>query len=337
MLKEHPNRCITRFVNSGHNSDLVGAGQVNSSGCRHAIIHTVIGDLRRELVEVPVVIGGGVDALVLRDGCAEAEVCTPHIETIDPVTIKFDEQAIPHIEASNQEDAWHALGLLHATERPWQMEFNRRLAAGKLSEILGKETVEVDQFIRTLGIRRAAEKQYENYPIEYKRHLQAYVDGVNEGLTRLGWALPPEFLILGVKPGHWSPADSVAWSLMMALDLGGNWHKEFLRLELSKTLSTEKIWQVLPPYPGENPPTSVNFAKMYQEMGLFKERGNKKEASRGVSDQFSHTLSDGLMSYLPGGIEGVGSNNWVVSGNKSVSGSPLLANDPHLGLTSPGK
>ena len=263
----------------------------------------------------------------------EAELVSANI--VAPVTIKFDEQAIPHIEASNQEDAWHALGLLHATERPWQMEFNRRLAAGKLSEILGKETVEVDQFIRTLGIRRAAEKQYENYPIEYKRHLQAYVDGVNEGLTRLGWALPPEFLILGVKPGHWSPADSVAWSLMMALDLGGNWHKEFLRLELSKTLSTEKIWQVLPPYPGENPPTSVNFAKMYQEMGLFKEKGNKKEAGRGVSDQFSHPQSDGLMSYLPGGIEGVGSNNWVVSGSKSASGSPLLANDPHLGLTSP--
>ncbi len=260
----------------------------------------------------------------------DAELMSPGV--VAPVTIQFDEQSIPHIEASNQEDAWHALGLLHATERPWQMEFNRRLASGKLSEILGKETVGVDKFIRTLGIRRAAEKQYENYPIEYKRHLQAYVDGVNEGFTRLGWALPPEFMILGVKPGHWSPADSVAWSLMMALDLGGNWHKEFLRLELSKTLSTEKIWQVLPPYPGENPPTTMNFAKMYQEMGLFKDKGKINEVSN-TSDL--GPLQELAQSYLPGGIEGIGSNNWVVSGNKTASGLPLLANDPHLGLTAP--
>ena len=83
----------------------------------------------------------------------------------NPVTIKFDEHAIPHISANNVEDAWYTLGFLHATERPWQMEFNRRLASGKLSEILGTETIGVDKFIRTLGIRRAAEKQFENYPI----------------------------------------------------------------------------------------------------------------------------------------------------------------------------
>ena len=189
-----------------------------------------------------------------------------------PVTIKFDEHSIPHIFATNNEDAWYSLGYLHATERPWQMEFNRRLAAGKLSEILGEETIGVDKFIRTLGIRRSAERQYENYPIEYKRYLQAYSDGVNEGFKRLGWALPPEFLILGAQPGLWSPADSVSWSLMMALDLGGNWHKEFLRLELSEKLDTHHIWEVLPPYPCETPPTNTNFAKIYRDIDLFKKR-----------------------------------------------------------------
>ena len=100
-----------------------------------------------------------------------AELIAPGVN--NPVTIKFDDNAIPHISANNLEDAWYTLGFLHATERPWQMEFNRRLTSGKLSEILGSETVGVDKFIRTLGIRRAAEKQFENYPIEYKRQIQS--------------------------------------------------------------------------------------------------------------------------------------------------------------------
>jgi penicillin amidase len=266
----------------------------------------------------------------------DSEVITPGISA--PVTIKFDEHALPHVFASSQEDAWHTLGFLHATERPWQMEFNRRLASGKLSEILGKDTLVIDKFMRTLGIRRAAEKQYENYPIEYKRYIQAYVDGVNEGLTRLGWALPPEFMILGVKPGSWGPADSVAWSLMMALDLGGNWHKEFLRLEMSATLSTEQIWQVLPPYPGEAPASSVDFAKMYRELGLFKEKTSPITKSSAANTEFEKVQIQNqkeFLKFLPGGSEGIGSNNWVVGGGKTVSGKPLLANDPHLGLTTP--
>lgn len=243
-----------------------------------------------------------------------------------PVTIKFDEYAIPHISAMNDEDAWFSLGFIHATERPWQMEFNRRLASGKLSEILGSPTVGLDKFIRTLGIRRTADKQYENYPIEYKQYLQAYADGVNEGYKRLGWALPPEFILLQTKPGLWSPADSVAWSLMLALDLGGNWHKEFIRLELSNSLDTHRIWEALPPYPGENPPSTVNFSKMYRDLGLF---------NKPISDSSSIDRLQKFSEVLPGGVDGLGSNNWVISGEKTVSGQPLLANDPHLGLTTP--
>ena len=189
------------------------------------------------------------------DGTIEAPGIT------SSVTIKFDATGIPHITAITDQDAWYAIGYLHATERAWQMEFNRRLASGRLSEILGPNTLGLDKFMRTLGIKRMAEKQYENLPIEAKRELQAYADGVNEGLRRLGWALPPEFLLTGSKPGVWSPSDSVAWSLMMALDLGDNWHKEFMRLELSSHMETSRIWEVLPPYPGENPGTSVNFAR----------------------------------------------------------------------------
>jgi len=242
-----------------------------------------------------------------------------------PVTIKFDDNAVPHIQAQTNEDALFALGYLHASERPWQMEFNRRLASGKLSEVLGDSALGIDKFIRTLGIRRAAEKQFENYPIESKRMIQAYSDGVNAGYKRLGWALPPEFMILGTDPGIWSPADTIAWSLMMALDLGGNWNKEFLRLELSKTMDTHHIWEVLPPYPGEAPATQMNFAQMYRDLGLFK----TTQATEKVA------LNQRSLKNLPGDVEGVGSNNWVVSGQKSATDKPWLANDPHLGLTSP--
>ena len=243
-----------------------------------------------------------------------------------PVTIKFDSAGIPHIAANTDQDAWYAIGYLHATERAWQMEFNRRLASGKLAEILGPETLGLDKFMRTLGIKRMAEKQYENLPIEAKRELQAYADGVNEGLRHMGWALPPELLLTRSKPGVWSPTDSVAWSLMMALDLGDNWHKEFMRLELSSHMETSRIWEVLPPYPGESPGTSVNFAHMYREAGIF------RKPDTPTARILEHRS---LYAQLPGTAEGIGSNNWVVAGEKSASGKPWLANDPHLSLTAP--
>jgi penicillin amidase len=155
----------------------------------------------------------------------------------DSVVITFDEADIPHIKANSQADALFVLGYLHASERSWQLEMNRRLASGRLSEILGSETVSIDRFIRTLGVKRAAEYQFDRYPISAKRLLQSYADGVNAANAQLGWALPLEYLLTGSKPGHWSPTDSVAWMLMMAYDLGGNWNKELQRLELSRFIT----------------------------------------------------------------------------------------------------
>jgi len=187
----------------------------------------------------------------------------------DAVVITFDEADIPHIKASNQSDALFALGYLHATERSWQMEMNRRIASGRLSEILGAETVNIDRFIRTLGIKRAAEQQFDKYPVSSKRLLQAYADGVNAGNAQLGWALPIEYFLSNSKPGHWSPTDSVAWMLMMAYDLGGNWHKELQRLELSRFLTTHQIWDVMPPYEIGEPVTNIDFAKIYKDLDVF--------------------------------------------------------------------
>jgi penicillin G amidase len=256
----------------------------------------------------------------------------------DAVSISFDSSDIPHIKAATASDALFALGYLHATERSWQMEINRRLAAGRLSEILGEDTLKIDRFIRTVGIKYSAERQYERYPVEAKRLLQAYADGVNAGNTKLGWALPLEYFLTGSKPGHWSPTDSIAWMLMMAMDLGGNWQKELQRLELSRDLSTAQIWEVLPPYTQGNPVTKMDFAALYKNMGIFASTDASKSIKPlGIQDvRQPDTKQDQLLrAFLPGGIEGLGSNNWALSGKRTVSGKPLLANDPHLGLSAP--
>ena len=256
----------------------------------------------------------------------------------DAVSIGFDPSDIPHIKAATASDALFALGYLHATERSWQMEINRRLAAGRLSEILGEDTLKIDRFIRTVGVKHSAERQYERYPVEAKRLLQAYADGVNAGNAKLGWALPVEYFLTGSKPGHWSPTDSVAWMLMMAMDLGGNWQKELQRLELSRDLTTDQIWEVLPPYTQGNPVTKMDFAALYKNMGIFANTDASKTIKPlGIQDvRQPDTKQDQLLRALfPGGIEGIGSNNWALSGKRTVSGKPLLANDPHLGLSAP--
>jgi penicillin amidase len=244
----------------------------------------------------------------------------------DSVTITFDVSDIPHIQAKTSSDALFALGYLHASERSWQMEVNRRLASGRLSEILGKETIAIDRFIRTLGIKHAAEKQFDRYPIASKRLLQAYADGVNAGNAHLGWALPVEYFLTGSKPGHWSPTDSVAWMLMMALDLGGNWQKELQRLELSQHLSTKQVWEVMPPYTAGEPVSTVDFAKTYQDLQVF----NPKPV---ITEKKSKKLPSTELAIhdIPGGKDGIGSNNWALNGRLTASGKPLLANDPHLG------
>ena len=248
----------------------------------------------------------------------------------DSVVISFDASDIPHIKANSSADALFALGYLHATERSWQLEMNRRIGSGRLSEILGKDTVPIDRFIRTLGIKRAAERQFDRYPAATKHLLQSYADGVNAGNASLGWALPIEYFLTGSKPGHWSPTDSVAWMLMMAYDLGGNWQKELQRLELSQFLSTKQVWEVVPPHNQNEILSNLDFAKMYRDIKVF-------NPESGPAEEKSKKLPATELAFLdlPGGKDGIGSNNWALSGKLSSSGKPLLANDPHLGLSAP--
>jgi penicillin amidase len=229
-----------------------------------------------------------------------------------PVEVLRDRYGIPHIFAASLEDASFALGYVHAQDRLWQMEMSRRIAAGRLSEIVGPGGLQTDRFLRTLGVRRAAEANLRALDSETRKLLDAYAAGVNAFLAS-GPVLPLEFWLTGAQPEPWAPVDSVAWVKMMAWDLGGNWGSELLRMRLAKTLPLARIHELLPPYPGEQPPAIADLKELYGTL--------EREAVR-------------LAAFVPDN-EGLGSNNWVVGGERSTSGKPLLANDPHLGLTAP--
>ena len=238
-----------------------------------------------------------------------------------PVEILRDAYGIPHIYARSENDAYFALGFVHAQDRLWQMEMDRRLASGRLAEILGPKALGTDRFLRTLGVRRAAEANYRNLDPASRGTLEAYAAGVNAFLATKP-VLPPEFWILrdGFEP--WAPVDSIAWTKMMAWDLGGNWKNELLRMSLARTLSNARIAQFLPPYPGDAPQPLPDLHALYDGLG----RDAQVLAEDGLA----------LAALLPSfQSDGVGSNNWVVSGAHTASGKPLLANDPHLGLSAP--
>lgn len=229
-----------------------------------------------------------------------------------PVEVLRDGYGIPHIFAGSLEDAQFALGFVHAQDRLWQMDMSRHIAAGRLSEIVGAAGLETDRFLRTLGVRRAAEANLRAMDSDAVKLLEAYAAGVNAFLAT-DPVLPPEFWIAGEKPEPWTPADSVSWTKMMAWDLGGNWRNELLRMRLAKTLPLARIHEILPPYPGDPVPVIADLKELYGTMD--------RDAVR-------------LAQFAPD-AEGLGSNNWVVSGARTASGKPLLANDPHLGLSAP--
>jgi hypothetical protein len=155
---------------------------------------------------------------------------------------------------------------------------------------------------------------------------------------------PPSSRSLGTKPGGasgaaWSPVDSLAWSLMMALDLGGNWGTEFARLSAARVLKTGELWQLFPPYPGEQPASNVDFAKLYADLGVYRTDlpGAPAKVSGKRAASAALAMAEGINDWAAalGEVDGKGSNNWVVAGAHSASGKPLLANDPHLGLSAP--
>lgn len=233
------------------------------------------------------------------------------------IRIVREPSGIPHVFAENEPDAYFGLGYVHAQDRLWQLELDRRLASGRLAEIFGRDALPRDRLFRTLGFRRAAAQKLEHQDAATRAALAAYARGVNAFLAQ-GSPLPPEFALLGVEPEPWTEVDSLVWLEMMAWMLSMNIDSELARWRLSTRLDPQQLAEFLPPYPGDAP--------------ILREPSLLEPSPAPGSDAKKRTGS-----FMPraGSASGLGSNNWVVDGRSTASGKPLLANDPHLGLSSP--
>ena len=230
-----------------------------------------------------------------------------------PVEIVRDAEGVPHLFAKNERDGWFAMGYVHAQDRLWQMEFQRRVAQGRLAEFLGERAFETDKLMRTLGLARWAGLIAAKLDAETRGNLEAYAAGVNAFLAT-DPVLPVEFHVFRMTPEPWKPADSVGWLLVMSWDLSSNWRSELGRLRFAAKLGRERAQEIIPPYPGDPVLPLPDYAALYKELA---------------------PAAKALLEVSPPVEDAIGSNNWVVSGALSETGKPLLANDPHLGLQTP--
>ncbi len=234
----------------------------------------------------------------------------------EPVEVLTDSYGVPHIYAHNEDDLYFAQGYMHAQERLWQMEVNRRIGSGRLSEVFGPIAIEIDRFCRRLGMHRSAAEEVQRLSTHNRRVLDAYALGVNSFIENNSHRLPVEFTLLGFKPTSWSPADTIQWSKMMGWNLGGNWETELIRARIVSKVGPKRAAQLESGYDAQHPlivPSGVAYSGV--NLGLLEQYEQLKELS-----------GFGMLG---------GSNNWVVDGTMTATGAPILCNDPHLGQAAP--
>ncbi|MEF8844303.1 MAG: penicillin acylase family protein [Bacteroidales bacterium] len=235
------------------------------------------------------------------------------------VEVYRDSLAIPHIYAQTEKDLYTAVGYLMAQDRLWQMDLLRRVTQGRLSEIFGEQMVENDHLMRSLRIPQKSKKVLARSDEKIRTALQAFSSGVNEYINTHSGQLPPEFAILGYKPEKWKPIHTVNLIGYMAWDLTPAWESEIILHKIAKEVTREK-YELLIPKTEE------------QRTRVYPGYSSADEDYEGLS----------RLIHLNGELENMGlkiftgSNNWAVSAAKSKTGKPLLANDMHLGLFSPG-
>ncbi len=270
-----------------------------------------------------------------------------------PVTVKRDSYGVPHIFADNENDAYMALGYLHAQDRLWEMDVFRRMAQGRLSEVFGKapvkspnlpvrNLVEQDIFYRTIGLAAMWDKIPESsFDTRTLKSLKAYITGVNAGTSATAGNLPPEFKILMYKPEKWDLKAIGSLGRLVSWGLSSNWDNELLRYEAIARLGREQGWLLQARHSDPGPYVIDPKVKKYSPNGkiipdspwylppaltrpdFFVDSPPARTASSDIRFAFIN-----IPSNFPGIREA--SNNWVVSGDRSASGKPILANDPHL-------
>ena len=253
------------------------------------------------------------------------------IEGLDaPVEIIRDHWGVPHIRSETDHDVFFALGFVHAQDRLWQMELNRRIGAGRLAEIFGKRALKADRYLRTVGFRARSADALAALDPEWMWMLEAYCEGVNAYLAT-DPALPPEFGLLKIEPEPFTPLDGYTWIKLMAQSLGADADFEEFRVSMPEELDATLVEDLLEPFPGGAmimPPEGD---------GDGGPQAGAAAPSAGWLDERSSTGGPPafLRELMPIGEPGLGSNNWVIAGENTTTGAPLLANDPHLGLQIP--
>jgi penicillin amidase len=234
------------------------------------------------------------------------------------VKVSRDSFAVPHVIADNEHDVYRATGYLMAQDRLWQMDLLRRLTTGRLSEIFGKDLITADQLFRSLRFTEKSRMVIDSCDAEVVACLQAFADGVNQYITDNSKKLPPEFTILGYKPEPWEPYQSANLIGYMAWGLTMPWQTEVIMYKAGDVVSEAHVRELIPD-------------KEMQKLYIHSDSMMPSKADF-VSelDHIDKVIKDLGLEVLQA------SNNWVVSGKKSKTGKPILANDMHLDLNAPG-
>jgi penicillin amidase len=232
------------------------------------------------------------------------------------IEIRRDRWGVPHVSAGSRHDLWFGEGFCHGQDRLWQIDLYRRIGAGRLSEIAGRPGVQTDRFMRTLGLRRAAEREAAALAPGLRSEVDALCAGVNAAAADR--ALPIELQLLRMPFEPFTAADSLTLTKLLSFGLSTNWERELLRAEMTRELGPELTARLDPGYPRGNP-VVLTPGTAWEGDGLS------------LADQIAKVRETiGLT------VEATGSNNWAVTGARSRTGGPLVAGDPHLPPSMPG-
>lgn len=302
-------------------------------------------------------VGSGMAVWTVRRSFPQTEGTLTLDVLDDPVEVYRDEWGIPHLYGASMADLARAQGFVHAQDRFWEMDVRRHTTAGRLSELFGAEQVDTDAFIRTLGWRRVAEQEFALVSEATRRWLDAYAAGVNAYLDQHDHTsdLSLEYAVLGLRnPGYepepWQPADSLAWLKALAWDLRSNMRAEIERGLLTAAIPPDRVSDLYPTYPYERHGTIVDGGEVAD--GAWRPHNVADAASAALAEPAASRPAPGLtaarphlaalrsaLDALPPMVgkagPGIGSNSWVIGGQHTATGMPLLANDPHLGPALP--
>jgi len=240
-----------------------------------------------------------------------------------PVEVTFDQAGVPHIKADSDEDGLRTLGYLVAQDRLVQLEMMKRIASGTLSELISLLALDIDHFMRTIGFSRMAREFALNLNDETRRLAQAYIDGVNDYISRDGSRLPVEFMLLGGRPDPWKQEDLFTIALFAIWLLDTDWFADLMREKLIRKLGLRIAMKLLPETSDICEPACKTGGNGCQVETL--EPGEEIDWGFDAEGGGGEWLKGRFTPAVAGG-----SNNWVVDGSKSVTGKPILCSDPHI-------